>query len=132
MFCSWITSSSSLDMIFLLGGIHFLKTFLDNSSTFLNIGFWERMKGRPSEIIRSDIAIVRRVSLEVISFWELPSNPKIGVPFETLLVMMIDLYQNIKLEIFLFMYIFTINLLTLGLTNRKRTLYGVVWPINMR
>ena len=51
----------------------------------MNLGFWARLKRRPSEIIRSAIAIVRWVSLEVINFWELPSNPKIGVPFETLL-----------------------------------------------
>ena len=52
----------------MLGGIYVLETFLDNSSTFLNLGFWARLKGRPSEIIRSAIAIVRRVSLEVINF----------------------------------------------------------------
>ena len=46
-----------------------METFLNNSSTFLNFGFWERLKGRPSKIIISAIAIVRRVSLEVISFW---------------------------------------------------------------
>ena len=85
IFCLWITSSSSLDMRFLLGGIYVLEKFLDNSSTFLNLGFWERLKGRPSEIIRSAIAIVRRVSLEVINFWELPSIPKTSEPFEKLL-----------------------------------------------
>ena len=72
-------------MSFLFGGIYVLKTSLDNSSTFLNLGFWARLNGRPSEIIRSAIEIVKRVSLEVISFWELPSKLKIGVPFETLL-----------------------------------------------
>ena len=72
-------------MSFLLGGIYVFKMFLDNSSTFLNLSFWERLKGRPSEIIISAIAIVRRLSLEVINFWELPSIPKISVPFETLL-----------------------------------------------
>ena len=30
MFCSWITSSSSLDMSLLLGGIYVLETFLEN------------------------------------------------------------------------------------------------------
>ena len=55
-------------MIFLLGVIYVFKTFLDNSSTFLNLGFWEILKGRPSEIIRSAVAIVRHVSLEVINF----------------------------------------------------------------
>ena len=76
MFCSWITSSSYLDMRFLLGRIYVLETILDNSSTFLNIGFWERLKGRPSEIITSAIAIVIQVSLEVINFWEFPSIPE--------------------------------------------------------
>ena len=68
MLCSLIRSSSSLDISFLLGGIYVLETFLDNSSTFLNIGFWGRLKGRPSEIIRSATAIVRQVSLEVVNF----------------------------------------------------------------
>ena len=53
-------------MSFLLGGIYVLEMFLDNSSTFLNIGFWEILKERPYEIIRSDMAIVIQVSLEVI------------------------------------------------------------------
>ena len=52
----------------MLGGIYVLEMFLERSSTFLNLGFWEILKGRPSEIIRSDISIVRRVSLEVINF----------------------------------------------------------------
>ena len=68
VFCSKITSSSSLVMSFLFVGMYVLETFLDNSSTFLNIDFWERLKGRPSEIIRSAMAIVRRVLLEVINF----------------------------------------------------------------
>ena len=83
--CSWITSSSSLDMSFLVGIIYVLETFLDNSSTFLNIGFWDRLKERPSKVIISDVAIVRRVSLEVINFWEFLSIPKTIEPFEKLL-----------------------------------------------
>ena len=51
----------------------------------MNIGFWARLKGRSFEIIRSDIAIVRQLSLEVISFLELPSIPKTSQPFEKLL-----------------------------------------------
>ena len=66
------------------------KFFLENSSTFLSIGFWERLKGSPSEIIRSAIAIVRQVSLEVINFWEFPSIPKIREPFEKLLELLSD------------------------------------------
>ena len=77
-------------MRFLLVVIYFLETFIENSSTFLNIGFWARLKGRPSEIIRSDIAIVRQVSLEVINFWELPSIPKTSEPFEKLLELISD------------------------------------------
>ena len=69
-------------MRFKLGGIYVLEKFLDNSSTFLNLGFWKRLKGRPSEIMRSAIAIVGQVSLEVIIFWELPSIPKTSEPFE--------------------------------------------------
>ena len=84
VFCPWITSSSYLDMSFLLGGIYVLKTFLDKSITFLDLGFWERLKGRLSEIIRSAIIIVRQVSLEVINVWEFPSVPKISEPFEKL------------------------------------------------
>ena len=46
--------------------------------------------GRPYEIIGSDISIVRRVSLEVISFWELPYIPKISELFEKLLEVLSD------------------------------------------
>ena len=73
-----------------MGGIYVLETFLDSSSTFLSIGFWERLKGRPSEIIRSVIAIVRRVLLGVIDFWELPSIPKTSEPFEKILELISD------------------------------------------
>ena len=90
MLFSWITSSSSLDMSFILGGIHVFKKFLDNSSTFLNLGFWARLRGRNSDIIRSAIAIVIRVSLEAINFWEFPSIPKISEPFEKLLEVISD------------------------------------------
>ena len=53
-------------------------------------GFWARLKGRPSEIIRYAIAIFRQVSLEVINFWEFPSIPKISEPFEKLLQLLSD------------------------------------------
>ena len=56
----------------------------------MDIGFWGRLKGRPAEIIRSAIEIVRRVSLEAINFWELPSIPKISEPFEKLLELLSD------------------------------------------
>ena len=71
-----------------------METFLDRNSTFLNFGFWGKLKGRPSEIIRSDIAIVRQVLLKVISFREFPSIPKISVPFETL----IEVLSNDKFD----------------------------------
>ena len=101
VFYSWITSSSSLDMSFLLGRIYVFKTLLDNSSTFLDLGFWERLKGRPYEIIRSAIAIVRLVLLEVINFWELPSIPKISEQFEKILELLSDYISDAeeKLEI---------------------------------
>ena len=83
MLYSWTTSSSSLDIIFLVGGIYVLETFLENSSNLLNIGFWDRLKEIPSEIIISDMEIVRWLSLEVINFWECPSIPKISEQFET-------------------------------------------------
>ena len=79
-----------MDTSFLLGGIYVFKTFLENSSNFLNLDFWERLKGKPSEIIRSTIAIVRRVLLEVINFWELSSLQKISEPFEKLLELLSD------------------------------------------
>ena len=85
MFCSWITSSSSLDMRFILGGIYVLETFLEKYNTFLNLGYWARSKEKPSEIIRPAMEIVRRFSSEVINFWELPSIPKTNEPFEKLL-----------------------------------------------
>ena len=68
----------------------YLKIFPDKSITFLNLDFWARLKGRPSEIIIFAITIVRRVSLEVISFRELPYIPKISEPFEKLLEVFSD------------------------------------------
>ena len=65
--------------------LYVLETFLSNSSTFLNPIFWEILNKRPSEMIRSDIAILRQVPLEVIYFWSLPSIPKRRKPFETFL-----------------------------------------------
>ena len=89
MFRLWIISSSSLDLRFLLEGIYVLETFLDNSSTFLNLGFWEILKERPYEIIKSAKVIVRWVSLEVSNFWELPSIPKRSEAFEKLLELLL-------------------------------------------
>ena len=77
-------------MSFLLGRIYVFKTFLDNSSTFLNLGFWEILQERPSDTIRSDMEILRRVSLEVINFLELPSITKTSEPFEKLLEVLSD------------------------------------------
>ena len=71
-----------MDRIFLLGVIYVFKKFLYNSSTFLNVSFWAGLKGRPSEIIRSAMAIVKRALLEVIIFLELPSIAKTSEPFE--------------------------------------------------
>ena len=68
MFYSWITPSSSLDIGFMLGGTYVFETLFFNSSTFLNIGFWEILKKTPSKMIRSAIEIVRQVLLEVIGF----------------------------------------------------------------
>ena len=48
MFFSWITSSSYLYTSFLLGGIYVLEMFLEKSITFLNLGFWAKLEGRPS------------------------------------------------------------------------------------
>ena len=55
-------------MRFLFGRIYVLEMFLANSSIFLNIGFWEILKERPSEIIISATEIVIQVSFEVINF----------------------------------------------------------------
>ena len=49
VFCSWIISSSSLDISFLVGLIQVLETFLANYSTFLNLGFWSGLNKRPSQ-----------------------------------------------------------------------------------
>ena len=56
----------------------------------MNFGFWEILKGRPSEIIRFAIATLRWVSLEVFNFGELPSIPKISETFEKLLELLSD------------------------------------------
>ena len=45
-----------------------LETFLHNSSTFLDIDFWGKLKESTSEIIRSAMEIVRLVSLKVLNF----------------------------------------------------------------
>ena len=44
LFYSWITSSSSLGVIFMLRGIYILETFHSRSSVFLNLGFCEYIK----------------------------------------------------------------------------------------
>ena len=73
-----------------------METFIDNSITLFNLGFWERLKGSPSDIIISDIAIVRRASLEVINFWEFPSIPKTSEPFEKLLEVLSDDISDVE------------------------------------
>ena len=85
-------------MNFLLVGIYFLETFLDNSSTFLNLVFWERLKRRHSDIIISSFSMVRQVSLEGINFWELPSIPKTSEPFENLLELISYVIFDAKLK----------------------------------
>ena len=81
-----------------MGGIYVLETFLDNSSTFFNIGFWSILKGGPSDIIRSDMAIVRRVLLEVTKFWEFPSIPKTSEPFGKLLDLLSDVIFDAEVK----------------------------------
>ena len=56
----------------------------------MNIGFWEILKVIPYEIIGSAFAIVKRVLLEVINIWELPSIPKISEPFGKILELLSD------------------------------------------
>ena len=54
--------------------------------------------GRPSEIIIYAMAIVRRVSLEVIIFWELPSIPKTSEPFDKLLELLSDVIFDAEVK----------------------------------
>ena len=84
IFFTWIISNQYLDTRLLWRGLYILETFLDGSRTFLNIGFWARLSGRPSKIIISTMAIVRQVSSEVIIFWEFSSIPKTSEPYERL------------------------------------------------
>ena len=77
IFWSWITSWRSLGIRFMFGSWYHFDTFLSKSSTLLNLGFWDRLKYRPSEIMRPNIATVRRVSLEVAIFYVLWSPIKI-------------------------------------------------------
>ena len=108
MLCQRITSSRSLGMRFLLGGIYALETFLTISSIFLNLGFWGKSKEGLSEIIRSAMVIVRQVSLEVINSWELPSIPKTSEQFKKLLELLsvfifyAELKPDISNELMLF------------------------------
>ena len=55
----------------------------------------------PSEKIRSAMAVVRQVLLEVINFWSLPSIPKTSKPFEKLfeLLLVIIFDAEVKSEI---------------------------------
>ena len=64
-----------------VGGLINFDIVLANFCTFLNLGFWDRLKDKPSEITRSAIATVRRVSLEVIIFCMLLSPVKKIKPF---------------------------------------------------
>ena len=74
--------------MFLFGGIKVFVKLLTNSSIFLNIGFWERLKEILAEKNIPAIETVRKVSLEVIELWELPPIPKIFETFELLLVIL--------------------------------------------
>ena len=78
-----------------------MGTFLANSRTFLNIVFLWRLKETPSDIMRRAMAIVRRVLLEVIYFWELSSIPKISEPFDTFLELLpvVIFYANLTDDI---------------------------------
>ena len=57
----------------------------------LNVSFWGILKGRPSKIIRSFMAIVIPAFLEVILF-KFPSLPKTNELFEKLLEFSIRCY----------------------------------------
>ena len=59
MLCLWLTWSISLGVRFLPGEIYVLETSLVSSRTLLNLGFWERLKERLSEIIISSMEIIR-------------------------------------------------------------------------
>ena len=63
-------------------GLKTFDKFIAKFSTFLNWGFLDRLKERPSEMIRSKIASIRRVSLEVVIFCVLWSPIKILNLFE--------------------------------------------------
>ena len=79
----------------------------------MNIGFWKVpfqlnylieswfgriLKKRTSEIIRSAIAIVIQVSLEVIYFWEYPSITKMSEPFEALIELLSVVIFDVELK----------------------------------
>ena len=63
-----------------------------------DIGFRERIKGRPSEIIIYTMAIVRRLSLKVINFWEFSSIPKTSEPFEKNLELLLDVIFDAEMK----------------------------------
>ena len=78
-----------------------MEKFLSDYSTFLNIFVWVISKDSTYEILIPDMKIVRRVSLEVIDFWEIPSIPKIREPFDTFieLISVFIFDAEIKVEI---------------------------------
>ena len=75
-----------------------METFHDNSSTFLNLGFSERLNGRPFDIIEYSFAIVKQVLLEIISSCEFPSIPNISENFEKLLELLADVIFDAKVK----------------------------------
>ena len=74
MFCSWIASISSLDIIFLLIGIQ--------ASIYYLLESWFLWK------IKGNTAIVRQALLEVIDFWALSPITKISGKFGLLLALL--------------------------------------------
>ena len=64
----------------------------------MNVDFWEILKVRTSDIIRSAMAIVKRVSLEVSDLWEFPSIPKTSELFEKLLELLSDVIFDAEVK----------------------------------
>ena len=88
-------------MGFLFGRIYVLETFLEKSSTFFNIVFGGILKEMPSGKLIYAMVIVRRVSLEVINFWELSSKSNTIQTFGKLLELLsvVIFYAKLKPEI---------------------------------
>ena len=115
-------------------GIQVLEILLANYRNFLNLGFWEILKEIASEIIRSDMAIVIRVSLEVIDFWGFPSILKLSEPFDTFLELLPVVIYDAEMKddiLYTSLWFDAVNFLELGSMVDSIVEYDLLFKLEM-